>query len=122
MSITVSYHNDLLIAKETMNQLKNSYPLTFEKLEHIVQLTRALHFKYQYMGCLIMDEEPGTACPNFVSDSVLNLYSSEIEKLKNDSHIHIIKQTLNKLNKVGYDNISLLVLGIEPESIVGIGA
>lgn len=117
--ITLSSHDELKATKEALENLKKSYPDLFEKLVDVVNLTRALQFKYQYMGCLIMDEDPSYYAPNFVQGSVLRLYKKEVQKLKEDRDSHILKQTFTEFKETGYSNISLLVLGLTPESLVG---
>ncbi|PLT33427.1 hypothetical protein [Bacillus sp. V5-8f] len=117
--ITITSHDELKETKQAIDNLKNSYPGLFEKLVDVVNLTRALQFKYQYMGCLIMDEDPSHCAPNFVQGSVLRLYKKEVQKLKEDMDASVLKETLNNFRETGYANISLLILGMTPESLVG---
>lgn len=117
--ITLSSHDELKETKEALDTLKKSYPDLFEKLVDVVNLTRALQFKYQYMGCLIMDEDPSYYAPNFVQGSVLRLYKKEVQKLKEDLDCHVLKQTFNDFRETGYAKISQLILGTTPESLTG---
>ncbi|RUQ28472.1 hypothetical protein ELQ35_12480 [Peribacillus cavernae] len=108
-----------LLSKLALENLKKSYPNLFEKLLEVVNLTRALQFKYQYMGCLIMNEDPSYYAPNFVQGSVLRLYKKEVQKLKEDLDCDVLKQTFIDFRETGYAKISLLVLGMTPESLTG---
>ncbi|RFU60443.1 hypothetical protein [Peribacillus glennii] len=117
--ITLTSHNELKETKNAIENLKTSYPVLFEKLVDVVNLTRALQFKYQYMGCLIMDEDPNYYAPNFVQGSVLRLYKKEVQKLKEDLDSPVLKQTFHDFRDTGYANISLLILGMAPEALVG---
>ncbi|PLS15844.1 hypothetical protein CVD28_20280 [Bacillus sp. M6-12] len=116
--ITLSSIDELNSAKEAFEKIKKDYPNLFEKVLHIVNLTRAFQFKYHYMGCLIMDEDPGQYTPNFVYGSVLRLYKKEMQKLKDDQDYQVLKQTFAEFKNAGYAKISLLVLGMKPESFV----
>jgi hypothetical protein len=117
--ITLSSIDELKATKEALEKLKIDYPNLFEKLLEMVNLTRAFQFKYHYMGSLIMDEDPGKYTPNFVNGSVLRLYKKELQKLKNDTESQILKQMFSEFRNTGYAKISLLVLGMTPESLVG---
>ncbi|MDN3017348.1 hypothetical protein PH210_14205 [Paenibacillus sp. BSR1-1] len=117
--ITLSNIEELKAAKESIEYLKKDYPNLFEKLLEVVNLTRAFQFKYHYMGCLIMDEDPGQYSPNFVYGSVLRLYKKELQRVKNDVDSEVLKQFFDKFKGIGYAKISLLALGNTPESLLG---
>jgi hypothetical protein len=117
--ITLSSIDELKATNEAIEKLKNEYPSLFEKLLEMVNLTRAFHFKFHYMGCLIMDEDAGQCTPNFVYGSVLRLYKKELQKLKQNQDYKVLKQTFSEFRNTGYAKISLLILGETPESLVG---
>ncbi|MCP3738150.1 hypothetical protein [Rossellomorea sp. BNER] len=117
--ITLTSLDELKATKEALEKLKKLHPSLFEKLFHVVNLTRALQFKYQYMGCILMDEDPGNNFPIFVQASILRLYKQELQKLKEDPECDALKQTFATFRHTGYEKISLLVLGETPESLVG---
>lgn len=117
--ITLSSIDELKATKEAIEKLKKDYPNLFDKLLDIVNLTRAFQFKYQYMGCLIMNEDPGQNAPNFVYGSVLRLYKKELQKLKDAQDSVVLKQIFSEFRNTGYAKISLLILGMKPESLVG---
>jgi hypothetical protein len=117
--ITLSSIDELRATKDALEKLKKDYPNLFEKLLDMVNLTRAFQFKYNYMGCLFMDEDPGQYTPNFVYGSVLRLYKKELQKLKDHHESQVLKQTFSEFRNTGYAKISLLVLGMSPESLVG---
>ncbi|WP_458414762.1 hypothetical protein ACNQFZ_08060 [Schinkia sp. CFF1] len=110
----------LTAAKRDIENIKTNYPVLFEKLVEAIYLTRALQFKYHFMGCLIMDKDPGVATPKFVYDSVLRLYKNEIQKLKDDADFPILKQVISKISSSNFSKLCLLVLGKKPESLVGV--
>ncbi|MEH6949213.1 hypothetical protein V7068_19520 [Bacillus sp. JJ634] len=117
--VTLSSVDELQTTEEALEKIKDSYPDLFKKLLHVVGLTRAFQFKYQYMGCLIMDEDASEFTPEFVMPSVISLYKEEIQKLKDDPNIHILQKTFADYETIGYAKISMLVLGQSPESLLG---
>lgn len=119
MIATLSSLDELKKAKKAIEQLKQTYPDLFDKVVHVTGLTRALQLKYQYMGCLIMEEDSADCLPNIPYSSVLRLYKKEVQTLKNDEHIDALKQLFISFKETGYAKISLLALGRSPESLVG---
>ncbi|KIL45056.1 hypothetical protein [Jeotgalibacillus soli] len=117
--ITLSSLNELKAAEEALEKFKKDYPNLFDKLLDMVNLTRALQFKYHYLGCLIMNENPGANTPKFVYRSVLRLFKKEVQKLKDDRDFQVLKQTFSEHKSIGYSKISLLLLEMTPESLVG---
>jgi hypothetical protein len=99
--------------------VKQSYPVLFEKLLHVVNLTRALQFKYQYMGSLLLEENSADCTPKFVQASILRLYKREIQILKNDENISVLQKLFNEFKQTGYAKISLLIIGKSPETLTG---
>jgi len=116
--VTISSMNRLTAAKDGLKMLEQEHPVLFEKLLDVIYLTRALHFKYHYMGCLVMDEDPGPSSPDFVYGSVLRIYKKEIQKLKNDGSLHALRQLFSDCSSIGYSKLCLLALGHSPESLV----
>jgi hypothetical protein len=117
--ITLSSVDELHETKAALEKIKYSYPELFNKLLHVVALTRAFQFKYQFMGTLIMDENPNEYTPEFVMPSVIRLYIEEVQKLKDDPNIQVLLQTFSQNKNIGYAKISMLVLGKSPESLLG---
>ncbi|WHY57400.1 hypothetical protein [Peribacillus simplex] len=117
--ITLSSVDELQATEAALEKIKYSYPELFNKLLHVVALTRALQFKYQFMGTLIMDENPNENTPEFVMPSVIGLYIEEVQKLKDDPNIQVLLQTFSQIKNIGYAKISMLVLGKSPESLLG---
>ncbi|WP_191559758.1 hypothetical protein [Metabacillus idriensis] len=117
--ITLSSINELNDTKVALEKLKKDYPDLFQKLLDMVFLTRAFQFKYHYLGCLIMNEDPGANTPKFANGSVLKVYKRELQKLKDDLDFPVLKQTFSEYKSTGYSKISQLVLGTAPESLVG---
>ncbi|OMP68095.1 hypothetical protein [Domibacillus epiphyticus] len=119
MIATLCSLDELKKAKNALDQLEQSYPALFEKMVHVINLTRALQLKYQFMGSLIMDEDPSDCLPNLTQGSVLRLYKKEVETLKNDPDSNVIKNTFAAFKDTGYAKLSLLALGRPAESLVG---
>ncbi|MEV5038944.1 hypothetical protein MRBLBA21_003852 [Peribacillus frigoritolerans] len=117
--ITLSNVDELQASEAALEKIKYSYPELFNKLLHVVALTRALQFKYQFMGTLIMDENPNEYTPEFVMPSVIELYIEEVQKLKDDPNIQVLLQTFSQSKNIGYAKISMLVLGKSAESLLG---
>lgn len=117
--ITLSNVDELQASEAALEKIKYSYPELFNKLLHVVALTRALQFKYQFMGTLIMDENPNEYTPEFVMPSIIELYIEEVQKLKDDPNIQLLLQTFSQSKNIGYAKISMLVLGKSTESLLG---
>lgn len=117
--LTLTSLDELKEAKMAISELKVSYPALYEKLVHVVGFTRALQFKYQYMGSLLMDEDASQYTPPYVQGSVLRLYKKELQSLKDDDNFTAVKHMITNMKSIGYSRISLLVLGKTPETIVG---
>ncbi len=111
--------HELKAAKDSLDQLKRNYPKLYAKFLHMIHLTRALQFKYQYMGSLFMDEDAHEYAPVYVPESVLNLYHSELQKLKDDPNAEELKRIFANFTNHEYGRICLLALGSKPESLVG---
>jgi hypothetical protein len=117
--VTLSSVDELQMAEIELEKIKDSYPELFKKLLHVVGLTRAFQFRYQYMGSLIMDEDERAFTPEFVMPTVISLYQAEIRKLKEDPNIHILQRTFASYESIGYAKVSMLVLGQSPDSLIG---
>jgi hypothetical protein len=111
--------DELTATKKTLDNLKRDYPELFKKFLHMVHLTRAFQFKYQYFGCLFMDEDANAFSPRLVPQSILNLYYAELEKLKKDPKVNVLTQIFSDFGSNGYSRICLLLLGSSLESLVG---
>ncbi|TDL30811.1 hypothetical protein E2R51_15890 [Jeotgalibacillus sp. S-D1] len=118
MLITASI-NELVSAQKAINDLKTEKPEVYKNFTNLVLLTRQLQFKYQYMGCLIMDEESERFCPGQKADYVVNVYHQEIEKLKAQTKIVEVKELLSEYKKIGYSNLCKLAIGENPRLLVG---
>ncbi|WP_243355217.1 hypothetical protein [Bacillus litorisediminis] len=117
---TLCSHEDLIATQDALKNVEKSYPALFEQLFHIVNLTRSLQLRYQFMGCLLMDEDPGKNKPSYLHHSVLELYKNEIQKLKDNPDFPVIQKMFKSFKKVGYAKMCLLLLGTEPETLTGL--
>jgi hypothetical protein len=117
--ITFCSINEVEAEKEAIKSLEKEYPNVYKNLVEVVHLTHALNFKFHFMGALIMDEDPGQYLPNTVHKSVLRLYKKELQTLKQNQDFHALKQIFSRFKNNSYTNISLLILGIKPEALVG---
>lgn len=120
--IALASIKDVRVAEHSIDELKKDYPVLFEKLVDAIHLTRALNFKYHYMQCLLLEQDPGECQPKHVHDSVLKLYKQEVQKVIDDSDFPILKQMILKIGNTGLSKICLLVLGMKPESLVGVSS
>ena len=117
--LTTTSFSELVHAKKEINALKVKKPTVFKQFVHIIHLTRQMQFKFQYMGSLIMDEDPSAFRPIIKDDYVLTVYQQEIAKLKSNSKATALKQLLADHQSMGYATLSDLVLGVSPEVLVG---
>ncbi|MCM3719483.1 hypothetical protein [Fictibacillus phosphorivorans] len=120
--ITLCSQNELKSAQAALVELEQSYPELYEKFIDVINLTRAMQLKYQYMGSLIMNEDPGNAKPEFVIGSVIRLYQREMKKLTSDKDIEALRNVFLEYKHTGYSRLSQLALGKAPESLAGSSA
>ncbi|EIT84776.1 hypothetical protein A374_13830 [Fictibacillus macauensis ZFHKF-1] len=117
--ITLGSHQELKQAKDALELLEKACPDLYEKWISIIHLTRALHFKYQYMGALLMNEDTRRYAPEFVQGSVIRLYKRELRIVQDHEEIDALHQILRRYQHAGAAKLSLLALGYTPESLVG---
>lgn len=118
MVIATSY-NELKNAQLAIENFNAAKPSIYQKFINIINLTRQFQFGYQYMGSLLMDEDPGKFQPQAQDGYVLSVYQGEIEKLKSDNKFQELKQLLIRYKQISYANISRLALGENPKALVG---
>lgn len=117
--VTESNYTQLKDAQIAIEKLHVTKPSIYKKFINIVKLTRQLHCGYQYMGSVIMGENPSDFYPESLDDYIMSVYHREIEKLKTDEKFSELKQVLNRYKQVSYVNISKLALGENPRELVG---
>ena len=117
--ITLSSTNQILAAKKAVEQCKAGHPEAFTILLHMINLTRALQFKYQYMGSLITGEDVSACKPAFTERSVLQLYLREMHELLDHPDSEAIRSLFKEYEEIGFARLALLALGKQPESLSG---
>lgn len=117
--VTFCCINDLEEVSAALKTLEKDHPSLYQKLVDVVYLTRALNFKFQYLGALLLDLPPAEFTPHSVHDSVLRLYKNEVQALKQNDHFPELKAMISKYEHTSFTNISHLLLGINPQSLVG---
>ncbi|MGG1679565.1 hypothetical protein ACIFOT_28170 [Neobacillus sp. NRS-1170] len=118
MLVSANY-DDLNDAKMAIEHLGQTKPSIYYMFLNIIELTRQLNYGYQYMGALLMDEDPSEFKPAGQDEYVLSVYQKEIEKLKGDQKFYELKQLLKEYQQVSYANISKLALGNPPKELAG---
>ncbi|WP_066191085.1 MULTISPECIES: hypothetical protein [Gracilibacillus] len=103
--------------KEELNELGRNHPALYEKLKHVVSLTRQLQIPYKYLGELVENGYVDTPQPAFIRESVLQLYQTEVEKLRTDEDIEQLLRLMKDSEATSYSQLFLLVLGANPEFI-----
>ncbi|MBP2078346.1 hypothetical protein [Oceanobacillus polygoni] len=111
--------NELVSAKEAIDELGHTKPELFQRFINVIQLTRQLQFNYQYLGCLIMDENPDKCTPTIRNTYVFSVFEQEIDKLKADTKIIELQDFLASYKQIGYANLCKLVIGENPRFLVG---
>lgn len=117
--ITLSSTNQIHAAKEAVEQCKAGHPEVFTILFHMINLTRALQFKYQYMGSLITGKDASGCAPAFTERSVLQLYLREMSELLDHPDSDAIRSLFKEYEEIGFARLSLLALGKQPEQLSG---
>lgn len=118
MLVNSSIH-ELLDAQQSIEAFRKNEPIIYKKVMHMIYLTRQLQFGYQYMGCLLMDENPDKFQPVIQDEYILSVYQQEIEKLKQDKMVHDLKQLLSSYKQISYYVMCQLMLGTNPKLLVG---
>ncbi|TQS74162.1 hypothetical protein DX933_12610 [Ornithinibacillus gellani] len=118
MIATTSF-GELLEAKQALEYVKSEEPIYYKRFVQVLQLTRQLQYKFQYMCSLLVDEDPGRSRPVNQNEYVLQLYQEELTKLKRSTETHAIKHLLMNYHRLGYANICRLALGANPKVLVG---
>ncbi|GAB2570537.1 hypothetical protein [Gracilibacillus alcaliphilus] len=108
--------NNLYQAESELRRLSRNYIGLYERLKHVVSLTRQLQIPYKYLGEVLVKGEAATP-PPFIRDSVLELYLGEVQQLKEDEDIDQLLRMLNESEQISYSQVFLLVLGAKPEFI-----
>ncbi|WP_208586782.1 hypothetical protein [Gracilibacillus suaedae] len=102
-----------------IRQLKTEHPAQFEQFRNIIMLTRQLQYSFQYLGCLLMDEETSDFLPEVKDSYVLSIYEREIDKIKQEHSMDKVQQLLANYKEASYDHICKLLLGKEIEMLIG---
>lgn len=111
--------SDLLQAKKALDDMQAQKPALFHRFINVIQLTRQLQYRFQYMGSLIMEEDTSKYEPSHQHDYVLSVYQKEVSKLKEDQNAQALQELFTNYKKLGYANISRLALGTNPRILVG---
>ncbi|MDY0404383.1 hypothetical protein P5G51_002190 [Virgibacillus sp. 179-BFC.A HS] len=105
--------------KKVIDDIKANKPTIYSKFINIVQLTRQLQYRFQYMGALILEEEAKKYEPAHQNAYVMRLYMQEINKFKEDENAWVIQNLLADYKELGYATISRLALGTNPRILIG---
>ncbi|MCM3567056.1 hypothetical protein [Neobacillus mesonae] len=114
-----SGYEELKDAQMAIANLNAEEPTIYQKFLNVIHLTHQLQYGFQYMGALLMDEDPSKYVPEFQNEYVLSIYQQEIDKLKTDKRFPELKHLLNSYKQISYANISKLALGEKPRELVG---
>ncbi|AZU60568.1 hypothetical protein [Neobacillus mesonae] len=118
MLVSANY-DDLKNAKLAIENLSVTDPSIYQMFLNIVELTRQLNYGFQYMGALLMDEDPSEFQPMDQDDYVLSIYHREIKNLKDHSKFSDLKRFLKEYHQLSYANISKLAMGQNPKELAG---
>ncbi|MED4206953.1 hypothetical protein [Neobacillus mesonae] len=118
MLVSANY-DDLKNAKLAIESLSVTDPSIYQMFLNIVELTRQLNYGFQYMGALLMDEDPSEFQPMDQDDYVLSIYHREIENLKDHKRFSDLKRFLKEYHQLSYANISKLAMGQNPKELAG---
>ncbi|MFZ4451251.1 hypothetical protein [Salibacterium aidingense] len=118
--IALSSLEELHAARQRIEDLKDGYPELFEKLVHIVSLTKQMQLHCDYLGCLLLDQDPERYRRPHIRSSVLRLYREEIESLKRHPEAEEVKKLFQTCRPIKYRPLCQLILGESPESLKGI--
>lgn len=111
--------DNLLQAQEAIEKLKQKKPTRYQHFLNIIRLTRQLQFGFQYMGRLLMGEEPETSGGDSSEDYVLTVYKREINKFKANGTAEELHTLLDACKPLSYAAICKLMLGESPRTLVG---
>ncbi|WP_091580135.1 hypothetical protein [Alteribacillus bidgolensis] len=117
--IALSSLEELYSGRKKLNNLIQQQPDLYEELVHVTSLTRQLHIKYRYLGCILIEEDPDIYANPHLRASVIKLYNDEVRKLKNHSHFEEIRKLFFLSKEMGHENLCKLILGQRPETLKG---
>ncbi|RSL33532.1 hypothetical protein D7Z54_09435 [Salibacterium salarium] len=120
MMIALSSIDELHAAKNKIEQLNDSRPALFDTLLHVVSLTKQMQLRYEYLGCLVMGENPTKHVNRHIRMSLLKLYQQEVQSLQHHPETEEVIRLFSTYKDIGYQNICKLVLGESPESLKGV--
>ncbi|MDQ0298112.1 hypothetical protein J2S78_000520 [Salibacterium salarium] len=118
--IALSSIEELQAAKNKIEQLNLSAPNLFDKLVHVVTLTKQMQLRYEYLGSLIMEEDSTRFVNQHIRTSLLDLYQKEVQNLKHPTEKQEVEQLFSMYKSIGYENICKMILGESPESLKGV--
>lgn len=117
--LVTSSIDELLQEQDAIEELKRTKPTCYQRFLNIIRLTRQLQFGFQYMGCLLMDEDTEAFRPTSPDDYVLSVYQQEINRLKADGIAEELHTLLDSSKPLSYSVICKLMLGENPKTLVG---
>ncbi|WP_217586043.1 hypothetical protein [Lentibacillus saliphilus] len=117
--LTTTSYNELQQAQQALHHIADVRPEIHEQFINLIQLTRQLQYKLQYLGCLIMDEETDQNAPHHQNPFVLSVYKREINDFKKSAGATLLIQMLANFEKLGYATVCRLALGVNPTQLVG---
>ncbi|SFA95205.1 hypothetical protein SAMN04488072_104108 [Lentibacillus halodurans] len=110
---------ELQRVKQAIERLKENEPVQYQQFKNVINLTRQLQYSFQYLGCLIMNDDPREFEPRLQDGYVLSIYKNEIENLKQKQPIDAVQELLAAYKRVSYDHICKLVLGENVDMLAG---
>ncbi|MFB4164128.1 hypothetical protein ACE1TI_09875 [Alteribacillus sp. JSM 102045] len=117
--LALSSIEDLYAVRKKINELNIHYPDVYKALRHVTNLTRQMQIKYQYLGCLLLEQDSSRYQTTHMEPSVQRLYLDEVMKLKNHEHFNQVRRLFLQFNEIGYENVCKLILGKSPETLKG---
>ncbi len=78
MLISATIH-ELQNVRHAIENLKENEPVQYQQFKNIISLTRQLQYSFQYLGCLVMDDDPSEFEQHVQNGYVLSIYKSEIK-------------------------------------------
>lgn len=118
MLISANVH-ELQDVQTAIDHLQKEQPTQYQQFRNIVELARQLQYSFQYLGCLLMDEDPSRFQPRTEDSYVHSIFQREINAVKKDHSFDEVEQLLARYKDISYDHICKLVLGRELEMLVG---
>src|SRR5690625_3322239 len=112
MLISANVH-ELQDVQTAIDHLQQEQPTQYQQSRNIVALARQVHYSFQYVVCLFVDQDPSRFQARTEDSYVHSIFQRVINAVKKDDSFDEVEQLRARYKDISYDHICKLVLGRE---------